>query len=335
MEIECKAIWQLFLYLGELEQPYIRAKCKDDDVEFLYRINSVNLNIGKTESSPYDLGDIGTIMVKDQKIEKVVLELERITFNKYVKRTLEISVNAAKNPNRTMEKILETNEVTIPSDTELKKVTFDRGIPVSYVEKNPVHLDMKRFYAWGSLRYNVLEFKEYLDDREIPYVYDMDEGVSRYTMELDAPDCPGGSVSVSVRIRKDYAEIRAGYSEKGAEMLGRSTHKEELLRLLNLINEKVFLKQENMGWEKRAPQMFYTPRFYLSCGENPNVEAATVINYWLWDKKGASESYITKHCPKLLALLAPYVFGIAEGKMGLKEAAEKIEKEIVSVRTEC
>ena len=335
MEIECKAIWQLFLYLGGLEKPYIRAKCEGDDTDFLYRVNDVNLNIGKTESSPYDLGDIGTIMVKDRKIEKVILELERRSFDKLIKRSFEIFVNAAMNPKRTMEEILERNEVKIPSEEELKKVTFDRGIPVSYIEKTPVHLDNGRRYEWRSLKYNVWEFQNYLDHKGISYIYDKDGGVSRYTMELEEPSCPCGSVTVSVKIRKDRAEIMARYSDECAATLKNSAHKEDLLWLLSFINEKVFLKQTDMGREKRDPQMFYTPRFYVSGGDRPNVEAATVISYWHWDKNLATERYIMGYCPKILGLLAPYIFGVLEGKTSLKEAKEKIERELLSGSLEC
>ena len=334
MEIECKAIWQLFLYLGGLEKPYIRAKCEGDDTDFLYRVNDVNLNIGKTEKHELDLGDIGTIMVPDQKIEKVILELERKCFDKLIKRSFEIYVNAAMNPKRTMEEILERNEVTIPSEAELKKVTFDRGIPVSYVEKTPVHLDDGRRYAWRSLKYNVWEFQNYLDQKGISYVYDKDGGVSRYTMELEEPSCPGGSVTVSVKIRKDSAEIRARYSDVCSGTL-KNANKEDLLWLLSFINEKVFLKQSGMSKDARDPQMFYTPRFYVSGGETPNVEAATMISYWHWEKNLVTENYVTGYCPKLLGLLAPYVFGVIEGKMSLKEAEERIEKEILSGSLEC
>lgn len=326
------SFWGLYSFLKGLERPYIRVKCVDDEKDDLYRFSNVIYKERREENLPAQLGDYGYASYDHIYRESITMDLEKMVDGKLVKRSHEISINSACYSRYTMEELMEKYGITIPSEEDLKLVTFDNLIPVSNVCKTPEHLNQRDRYELRSLECYVSDFKDYVEEKDIQYILDKDNGVPRFTMIFDAPKCPGRAVFVSVRISEEVAEVRASYSDEGIEALRNSAHKDEVLRLLNFINDKAFLIQTNMGWKHKRAALLYTPSFFVS-GEG--ITAATMINYCLWDEFGATESYITQNCPKLLDQLAPYVFGVIEGKISAKEAEEKIGKEILSGSLEC
>lgn len=175
----------------------------------------------------------------------------------------------------------------------------------------------------------VKKFTDYLRKYNIYYESSIDHGAREIIMVYHAEDAPGECIEGCIWFYNDSAEVRAYYSEVGAEICRDSAYRGELLKLLNYINARVFLKCGNpQGLYE--PHMLYTPRIYMTEDGNFDITITTMINYDFWEIAPLETAdYITIYCPELLDRLTYPVFGVLLGKLSADDAKERIRQEIL------
>lgn len=88
----------------------------------------------------------------------------------------------------------------------------------------------------------IKNFTDYLKQHNISRVTDIDNGCQRYTMTYSAENAPDYCVESCIWFYgHDAAEARCYYTAMGAALCKSSEHRDELFRLLNFINARVFL----------------------------------------------------------------------------------------------
>ena len=167
----------------------------------------------------------------------------------------------------------------------------------------------------------------YLEQKSIENIFDMDNGTPRITMAFESDNGPGGVIESCIWFYKNYAEVRTYYSDIGSRICSSSNYCDELFRLLNFINSRVFLTQTDMSSGIYEARNIYMPRIYVTEDGN-NITATTMINYELWDRVYQTSAYITGYCPDLMNMIAPFIFRVLNGQMTVDEAIEDIKKDI-------
>lgn len=167
----------------------------------------------------------------------------------------------------------------------------------------------------------IKDFTKYLNSNHIPYISAVaDAGVRQTIMKYSAEDAPGWYMEGCVWWYEDGAEVRTYYNSMGADICEKSEHKDDLLRLLNFVNARVFL---NCGDDSGlyAPHMLYTPRIYLTEDGCSDIAITTMINYDFWEVAPLETAdYITIYCPELLDRLTMPIFCVLLGKMDSDQA---------------
>lgn len=151
------------------------------------------------------------------------------------------------------------------------------------------------------------DFTEYLKRNQVPYVPSVDAGIRQITMTYAVENAPNRCVEGCIWWYGDGAEVRVYYDSMGADICRKSEHKDELLRLLNFVNARVFLSCGDASG-LYAPHMLYTPRIYLTedgCGD------------------------ITIYCPELLDRLSPAIFGVLLGQMEVERAIGYVKEKLL------
>lgn len=173
-------------------------------------------------------------------------------------------------------------------------------------------------------------FTAYLKKLNIPYeVNESGEDVC-YNFIFKEENVPGGYLEGCVWFFQKDAEVRVYYNELGAAWCRDSSHKDELLRLLNFINARVFLSCRDFSNGSDNANLLHTPRIYLTEDDEFDITITTIINYRFWEaSQDETNDYITAYCPELLDKLALFIFGVLAGKMDAEEAIYWIKKEIL------
>ena len=68
-DLECKALWELYVLLESLDRPYLKARENYKSKEYLYYIQSVTRPEGKAHYRFDSFGDIGEIRIPDGREE--------------------------------------------------------------------------------------------------------------------------------------------------------------------------------------------------------------------------------------------------------------------------
>lgn len=176
----------------------------------------------------------------------------------------------------------------------------------------------------------IKKFTDYLKQHNISHVTDIDNGCQRYTMTYSAENAPDYCVESCIWFYDhDVAEARCYYTAMGAAFCKSSEHKDELFRLLNFINARVFLNCDD-GYGLYEPHMLYNPRMYVTEDGCFDITITTIINYDFWEVAPVETAdYLTVYCPELLDRLAPPVFGVLLGQFTVDEAIIYIQEKIL------
>lgn len=150
------------------------------------------------------------------------------------------------------------------------------------------------------------------------------------TMAFDAENAPNKYVECCIWWYEDDAEVRVYYNSMGAEICSKSEHINDLLRLLNFINARVFLSCGDWSGLYK-PHLLYTPRIYLTEDDQSDITITTMCNLDFWEVVPLETAdYITVFCPELLNRLSHAIFGVLLGKLTAEEAIEYIKKKILN-----
>ena len=311
----CEALWELYVLLEDLERPYLKITEKET---FLWFISDVELTIGEKQ---YDFDSIANIDIPYH-IETVTICLRRLECDEEITCNLEISMNTLYRRETTTGLLLERHHASLPSEEEIDSTLMKNGIPLTYIEKDPVHVKKRKSYKPVSARYSdkIQYLMDSFDINRISYRFDKEGDIPRFTMIYDISGIPDGLLTGSIRFLKDHAEFKLCIAVEDME----SDRIPELIKLINHINSEAVVMQ-NWSISRNEDQIFYTPRFFLSESDGYAVTATTFINFRVWEKVWTTNDYITKDCPSLLASLAHPVLGFANGELTLEEAMKEVD----------
>lgn len=312
----CEALWELYVLLEDLERPYLKITEKET---FLWFISNVELTIGDKQ---YDFDSIANIDIPYH-IETVTICLRRLECDKEITYDLEISMNTLYRWETTAGLLLERYHASLPSEEEIDSILMKNGIPLTYIEKDPVHVKKRKSYKPVSARYSdrILYLMDFFDYEKISYRFDKEGDIPRFTMIYDIPEIANGQLTGSIKFLKDHAEFKLCIAVENME----ADRIPELLKLINHINSEAVVMQ-NWSISRNEDQIFYTPRFFLSEEDDGTaITASTFINYRVWEIVWTTNDYITKDCPSLLASLAHPVLGFANGELTLEEAMKEVD----------
>ena len=176
-----------------------------------------------------------------------------------------------------------------------------------------------------------MKFARYLADTDIAFVMDTDCEAPLITMAIPLPDSAVGCIESCIGFFKHEAEVRTYYPKPVAEICEASEHKGQLLRLLNYFNARIYPDQTDRGKGLSDPQLYFTPRFYITEDGRFDITATTFVNYQIWDTVHAIHDYIIYYCPEILSELAPYVVCVLKGVLTAEEVIERIETEVMGI----
>ena len=172
-------------------------------------------------------------------------------------------------------------------------------------------------------------YEGYLKRNHIRYKKTIDSGVPLITMAFAVEKVPGGYVESCIWWFEDVAEARVYYNEAGMNICAESEYRDELIRVLNYINARVFMSCGG-GHGSYKPAMLYTPRIYMTEDGFYDITITTIINYDFMEVAPLETAdYITIYCPEYLELLSPAVFGVLLRLMTDREAISFIKHNIL------
>lgn len=173
---------------------------------------------------------------------------------------------------------------------------------------------------------------KYLKEHFIQYHEDIDGGVSRYTILFEGYEsCPDKTLEASIWFYPDSMECRVYYDENASGWCRKSEHRDELMRLLNYCNARLWVCAcDGMDGTLYQPHYLHTSRFYITEDDSFDIVMTTMIPLDFYELAPLeTEDYLTACCPELLDQLSMPIFYVLLGKIGAEEAIRMIETGIL------
>ena len=338
-EITSNEIWELYKLFEGLDEHYVfydRCDAPKDREELFYLAGTTLGDDGVIYEGPNNMG----LQLPYSKDEWVELSLENIVNGRKQKVSVKIQVNTLLKKTLSVEELLEKKRIRIPKEDELKDAEYEEmnygtGSDMS-VEKIPVMNFPVEITTPFAKRKRESEraahwLESYLRNCAVPYKKDIDHGVTRFTFVFMCENAPGGFTEGCIWFFDKVAETRVYYNQMGADICKRSEGRQDLLRLLNFINARVFMELNDGGNRWYDPQILYTPRIYLTEDDGYDISITTMLNYRFWrTAESETDDYITAYQPELLDKLAPFIFGVLKGELTAEDAISGIEHDILN-----
>ena len=177
----------------------------------------------------------------------------------------------------------------------------------------------------------VAKFEQYLKSHNLEYVKSIDNGAVLITMAFPAPKCPGKWVEGCVWFYKECMEARTYYSETGANFCRKSEHRDELFRLLNFLNARVFLyATDGFGNRIYNPHLLYNPRIYMTEDDCFDITITTTIPYDFYELAPLETAdYLTMFCVELLKDLSAPIFFLLLGEWSVDQSISYVERAVL------
>lgn len=333
-EITSDAIWELYKLLEGLERRYMWIDMLEtaEKKEKLMYLDLVALG---EDGVIYDV--IDDIEIADCKNEWVELVLKNIENGKAKRYSCKIKINALHNPAVSSNELLKRNNLRIADVSDMENVVFeqekscdDEQEPMIPVNDYTVSVRRELVKRGRKAAAMARDFKDYLRSFNIPYKEDVDMGAKRFTFVFMCDNAPGGFVEGCIWFFDKAAEMRVYYNSIGADICKKSECRNELLRLLNFINARVFMGCFDGGNRMFDSSILHTPRIYLTEDEGFDISITTMINYDFWKMaRYETHDYITAYCPELLDRLAPYIYGMLKNNLSIMEAISGIKTDLL------
>ena len=175
--------------------------------------------------------------------------------------------------------------------------------------------------------------ENYLKGHFIKYIKDYEDGTERITMVFAGYDkCPDKIIEACIYFFQDSMECRVYYDETGATLLSQSNYKQEVYRLMNFINARIFPTTPNdgMGGMLYKASYMYSPRIYVTEDNCWDITFTTIIPYDFYELAPIETAdYLTVSCPELLNQLSGSIFLTALGKITVDDAIKMIKSSIL------
>lgn len=176
--------------------------------------------------------------------------------------------------------------------------------------------------------------QEYLKEQNISFLpgFDVDSGGQSLVVDFPSEHTPPVPVEGEVFFYSSCAELRVYYGEQVSASLKATSHRSELLELINFINARVFPYYEVVYTSE--PQNLFTPRMYLTVDGGCDLTITTIVDYRVWEYLGDEGSdelyeYFTHYCPRLLDMLAVPIFGLLTERTTVDGAIKYINNKII------
>ncbi|MDY6356503.1 MAG: hypothetical protein SPL59_04645 [Catonella sp.] len=338
-EITSNEIWELYKLFEGLDEHYVfydRCDAPMDREELFYLARTTLGDDGMIYEAPDNMG----LQLPYSKNEWVELSLENIANGRRQKVTVKIVVNTLLKKTLSVEELLEKKHIRIPKEDELKDAEYEEiryGTDKDFIlEKLPTtHFTVEITPSYSKKRRDSERaahwLESYLRSCAVPYKKDIDLGVARFTFVFMCENAPGGFIEGCIWFFDKVAETRVYYNQMGADICRKSECRQDLLRLLNFINARVFMELNDGGNRWYDPQILYTPRMYLTEDDGYDISITTMLNYRFWKMaETETDDYITAYQPELLDKLAPFVFGLLKGELTADDAILGIERVILN-----
>lgn len=175
-------------------------------------------------------------------------------------------------------------------------------------------------------------FCKYLKEHNIKYHECLFDGDPCVAMLFNGyENCPDKVLESCVYFWKDCIEARVYYTETGAKWCRNSKHTNEIYRLMNFVNAKVWPQLED-----RIEGTLYTSshlstiRYYITEDGHSDITSTTVIptDYFI-EAQLEFGDMITAMMPDIMNQLSPYIFMILLGKIEVEEAISGIRTNIL------
>lgn len=311
----CKGIRDLYTKLTSLEKPYLKTK------GYLFYIDDIGLSIGETE---YSFDGMFNIDIPYH-IETLTVKLKRLEYNTVISEECRIKSNTMNDYDHDADLYMQFYDLNIPEEQELESAKFKDRLPVTYIKKDPVHIkQIKKGLFRNDQQIFISYLKEYLEKNGIQYKHDKDGNTPRITMVFDAPEKTDKILTGTILFYENHADYRLVYTDTRKFMPKEPPHPDRLQRLMNYINENVFVEQEEFGHKDRK-HVYYTPRIYVNYGDNLTITAKTMIDYNIWRRIPETYDYIVKDCPAMLFSITYLIAAVYAGVISSKLAIEEID----------
>lgn len=323
--ITSDTIWNLYLLLKNREKPYIfyEYEGKYGREEELFYIEDVE--IGYSEDYYYEL----SLNLEEPPIFKP--EWVRIIALNYVNgkaspQSVEVSVNALRENDIELSKLLDKKDLRLPENEELlclESADF-------YIENHGVKIPAYNYSVCVKLRPPlddtitqsfIRSFESLLKCDHFSYKkteYDYKTNISFISINHKFQT---GFAEFVVNFYGNAAETSVGMSIPEFAQQESIKNKYELLELINYMNMEgiKYLKVDIRNF--CINPTLYSPRIYI---DNEGIRIATIIDGLSWRKsRGDTDDYILKYIPELLIKFMPYAMSVIHGE---KKAFEVISE---------
>ena len=133
-DLECKALWELYVLLNSLDEPYIRAKTGRNK-EYLYHIEGISRPEGKERYTVFGCDDIADMEIYDGRDEWIDLVLVRMEDNRRIEEKYRVQFNTKYCLDFSVMTLMMLAHIFIPTYAELDAAEMKNGLPVTYRTK--------------------------------------------------------------------------------------------------------------------------------------------------------------------------------------------------------
>lgn len=155
----------------------------------------------------------------------------------------------------------------------------------------------------------------YVKSRAIASWMDIEHGIARLTAAFAQPMAPDRIIEGTMTFFDQGIEVRTYYSEGFAEWVSESIHIEDLLVVLNELNRRLWIGQDQV-----------LARFYMN-RESGDIMMISYFNYeqFALQQGAVLESFATVW-PTLMAKLVAIIFSVAMGETSIEDAVNQIDQ---------
>ena len=172
------------------------------------------------------------------------------------------------------------------------------------------------------------EIFDYCMEHNINLKLITDDYTPCYYTSYFSDDAPDNIIESNMDFTSNEIRLSVFYSYLGAEIAKNSNYQDELLRILNYINSSMLHKcVENDKF--KLSRLLYLPRIAMK--QDGYIMISSIIPYDLYELAPEETMYyMTSFCPKLLDILAPYIFLSLYGELTADQAISLINQELFS-----
>lgn len=319
--ITCQEIRDLYHILKGLKQPYLLGgrRSKKDQEKALYYLEDLGVHIWENECYYDPCG----VEIPASRVEGISMKLVRIEGSKKVYRNLDVGVNVYYENEDSVEKLLADRGITIPDAEEISGVEMKDGIPV-YHSAYCAESSKKWASRGDRLRSTAIQgFEDYLKNQKVFYTREENGGLPFILFRVPASNVPDEEIEGIVLFDEYVAEMKLYYIGT-RELCKKSNYRDELFRVLNFVNARLFPTCNETPNDGNGMQLYFVPRICLD-DSGYDIVAGTMFHYEIWNQfLWEVGDYATRLCVEFLDTLAEPFLKVLTGEINAEEAIDDI-----------